>query len=67
MRVCLQEARLAECERMLVAMDIAMWMNDGSVAVQAVVTCYGLLAPLIFHQITCHPVVQVCKTHPLKF
>ncbi len=66
MCVCLQEARLAECERMLVAMDIAMWMNDGSVAVQAVVTCYGLLAPLIFQQITCHPVVQVCKTHLLE-
>ncbi|KAM9348845.1 cilia- and flagella-associated protein 54 [Symphorus nematophorus] len=56
-----QEARLAECERMLVAMDLAMWLNDGSAAVQAVVSCYGLLAPLIFHQITCDPVVQVLK------
>eukprot|EP00064_Thunnus_orientalis_P016483 superscaffoldBa00003282_g16549 len=54
-----QEARLAECERMLVAMDLAMWLNDGSAALQAVVSCYGLLAPLIFHQITCDPVVQV--------
>lgn len=58
----MQEARLAECERMLVAMDLAMWLNDGSTAVQAVVNCYGLLAPLIFHQIPCDPVVQVCKT-----
>ncbi|XP_070839803.1 cilia- and flagella-associated protein 54 [Chaetodon trifascialis] len=56
-----QEARLVECERMLVAMDLAMWLNDGSAAVQAVVSCYGLLAPLIFHQITCDPVVQVLK------
>ncbi|XP_042355674.1 cilia- and flagella-associated protein 54-like [Plectropomus leopardus] len=56
-----QEARLAECERMLVAMDLAMWLNDGSAAVQAAVNCYGLLAPLIFHQITCDPVVQVLK------
>ncbi|XP_044078247.1 cilia- and flagella-associated protein 54-like [Siniperca chuatsi] len=56
-----QEARLAECERMLVAMDLALWLNDDSAAVQAVVCCYGLLAPLIFHQITCNPVVQVLK------
>lgn len=55
----LQEARLAECERMLVAMDLTMWLNDGSAAIQAVVVCYGLLVPLIFHQITCDPVVQV--------
>uniref|UniRef100_A0AAQ6A3L2 Uncharacterized protein n=1 Tax=Amphiprion ocellaris TaxID=80972 RepID=A0AAQ6A3L2_AMPOC len=53
-----QEARLAECERMLVAMDLAMCLNDDSGAVQAVVSCYGLLAPLIFHQITCDPVVK---------
>ena len=55
----LQEARLAECERMLVAMDLTMWLNDGSAAIQAVVVCYGLLVPLIFHQIACYPVVQV--------
>ncbi|KAI9542427.1 hypothetical protein NQZ68_020774 [Dissostichus eleginoides] len=54
-----QEARLAECERMLVAMDLAMWLNDGCFAVQAAVSCYGLLAPMIFHQITCDQVVQV--------
>ncbi|XP_076025253.1 cilia- and flagella-associated protein 54 [Genypterus blacodes] len=54
-----QEARLAECERMLVAMELAMWLNDGGAAVQAVVACYGLLAPLIFHQIVCDSVVQV--------
>lgn len=57
----MQEARLEECERMLVAMDLAMWLNDNSAALQAVVSCYGLLAPLIFHQIICDPLVQVCK------
>ncbi|KAM9729701.1 cilia- and flagella-associated protein 54 [Menidia menidia] len=56
-----KEARLAECERMLIAIDLAMFLNDGSAAVQAVVTCYELLAPLIFHQITDDPVVQVLK------
>lgn len=55
----MQDARLAECEQMLVAMDLAMWLNDGTAAIQAVVTCYGLLVPLIFHQIICDTVVQV--------
>lgn len=64
--VCVQEARLAECERMLVAMDLAMWLNDGSATLQAVASCYGLLAPLIFHQITCDPVVQVCNTSSIS-
>lgn len=60
----MQEARLAECERMLVAMDLAMYLNDGIAAVQAVVNCYGLLAPLIFHQILCNPAIEVWKkTH----
>ncbi|XP_068186553.1 cilia- and flagella-associated protein 54 [Antennarius striatus] len=56
-----QEARLAECERMLVAMDLAMWMNEGSAAVQVAVNIYGLLVPLIFHQIASDPVIQVLK------
>ncbi|XP_034463390.1 cilia- and flagella-associated protein 54-like [Hippoglossus hippoglossus] len=56
-----QEVRLAECERVLVAMDLAMYLKDGLAAVQAVVSCYGLLAPLTFHQIPCKPVVQVLK------
>ncbi|KAG7217286.1 hypothetical protein INR49_027830 [Caranx melampygus] len=56
-----QEARLAECERMLVAMDLAMYLNNGIAAVQAVVSCYGLLAPLIFHQILCNPAIEVLK------
>ncbi|XP_030009343.1 cilia- and flagella-associated protein 54 [Sphaeramia orbicularis] len=54
-----QDARLAQCERMLVAVDLALWLNDTSAALQAVVNCYGLLAPLIFHQIICDPVIQV--------
>lgn len=57
--MCTQEARVAECERMLVAMDLALWLNDSGAAIQAAVSCYGLLLPLIFHQIPCFPVVQV--------
>lgn len=59
--VCMQEARLEECERMLVAMDVALWLNDGISALQAVVTCYGLLTPLMFHQVKYRPIVEVCK------
>lgn len=61
MGVCMQATRLDECERMLVAMDLAMWLNDGISALQAVVICYGLLTPLIFHQVKCSPVVEVWK------
>ncbi|XP_061558417.1 cilia- and flagella-associated protein 54-like [Phycodurus eques] len=54
-----QEARLAECERLLVAMDLAMWLNDSSSAVQTVGSCYGLLVPFIFHQIPCDPAIKL--------
>ncbi|KAI4876053.1 hypothetical protein NFI96_030101 [Prochilodus magdalenae] len=54
-----QEGRLAECERMLVAIDLALHLNDASAALQAIVSCYGLLAPLIYYQIPSDPVIQV--------
>ncbi|XP_043093869.1 cilia- and flagella-associated protein 54 [Puntigrus tetrazona] len=54
-----QEARLSECERMLVAIDLALHLNDSGGALQAVVTCYGLLTPLIFNQISSEPVIEV--------
>ncbi|XP_057180735.1 cilia- and flagella-associated protein 54-like [Triplophysa rosa] len=54
-----QEARLAECERMLVAIDFSLNINDSSNTLQAVVNCYGLLAPLIYHQIPSELVIEV--------
>ncbi|XP_073695305.1 cilia- and flagella-associated protein 54 [Garra rufa] len=54
-----QEARLAECERMLVAIDLALHLSDSGGALQAVVSCYGLLTPLIFSQIPSEPVIEV--------
>ncbi|XP_007232340.4 cilia- and flagella-associated protein 54 isoform X1 [Astyanax mexicanus] len=54
-----QEDRLAECERMLVAIDMALHLNDSSGALQAIVNCYGLLAPLIYYQIPSDAVIQV--------
>ncbi|XP_035258138.1 cilia- and flagella-associated protein 54 isoform X1 [Anguilla anguilla] len=54
-----QEARLAECERMLVAVDLALRLKEESAALQGVVGCYGLLSPLIYHQIPSESGVQV--------
>ncbi|XP_072529245.1 cilia- and flagella-associated protein 54 [Salminus brasiliensis] len=54
-----QMARLAQCERMLVAIDLALHLNDGSAVLQAVVNCYDLLAPLIYYQIPSDAVIQV--------
>ncbi|GCC32238.1 hypothetical protein chiPu_0010699 [Chiloscyllium punctatum] len=54
-----QLSRLAKCERILVAIELASWINDVNQALQAVVQCYGLLAPLIFHRIPSTPVVQI--------
>ncbi|XP_066523856.1 cilia- and flagella-associated protein 54 isoform X2 [Hoplias malabaricus] len=54
-----QEARLEECESLLVAIELALHLNDASAALQAVVSCYGLLAPLIYYQIPSYTVIQV--------
>uniref|UniRef100_A0A8C3F4F5 Cilia and flagella associated protein 54 n=1 Tax=Chrysemys picta bellii TaxID=8478 RepID=A0A8C3F4F5_CHRPI len=54
-----QVARLAECERMVVAIELSNWLNDANYALQSVVQCYGLLAPIIYHKIASVPVVQI--------
>ncbi|KAM6301684.1 cilia- and flagella-associated protein 54 [Podargus strigoides] len=54
-----QVARLAECERMSVAIELSNWLNDASYTLQSVVQCYGLLAPIIYHKISSVPVVQI--------
>ncbi|XP_074840080.1 cilia- and flagella-associated protein 54 [Carettochelys insculpta] len=54
-----QVARLAECERMIVAIELSNWLNDTNYVLQAVVQCYGLLAPIIYHRIASVPVVQI--------
>lgn len=52
-------ARLQECQRLLLAIQVAGWLNDSALCLQAVVQCYGLLAPLIHQKIPAKPVVQV--------
>ncbi|XP_014635592.1 PREDICTED: cilia- and flagella-associated protein 54 [Ceratotherium simum simum] len=54
-----QIARLKECERVLVALELSNYLNDSSYALQAVTQCYGLLAPIIYHNIVLVPVVQI--------
>ncbi|XP_073413034.1 cilia- and flagella-associated protein 54 isoform X2 [Dendrobates tinctorius] len=54
-----QICRIAECERLLVALDVSTLLSDTSYALQAVVQCYGLIAPLIYHRIPSAAVVQI--------
>jgi len=55
----LQVARLRLCEKLLIAMELAAYLNDTSLLLQAVVQCYGLLAPLLHFKLPAVPVVQV--------
>ncbi|XP_063165398.1 cilia- and flagella-associated protein 54 [Candoia aspera] len=54
-----QVARIAECGRMLVAVELSNWLNDVHYALQSVVNCYGLVAPLIYHKIPSKPIIQI--------
>nr|KAF6494196.1 cilia and flagella associated protein 54 [Rousettus aegyptiacus] len=60
-----QIARLIECERVLVALELSSYLNDSSYTLQAVTQCYGLLAPIIYHNIVLVPVVQVRVFFPV--
>ncbi|XP_052609079.1 cilia- and flagella-associated protein 54 isoform X1 [Peromyscus californicus insignis] len=54
-----QLARLMECENVLVALELSNFLNDANYALQAVTQCYGLLAPIIYHNIVLVPVIQI--------
>lgn len=60
--VPLQKKRLKECEKLFVAIEIAGWLNDYQLCLQAVVQCYGLLVPLLYHRVAIIPVAQVGLT-----
>lgn len=51
--------RVKECEKLLVAMDLAAWLNDTQLIMQAIIQCYGLLAPLIYFNLAYEPICQV--------
>jgi len=59
MLILLQVARFRLCEKLLVAMELAAYLNDTILLLQAVVQCYGLLAPLLHFKLPAVPVVQV--------
>lgn len=46
------------------ALELSNYLNDSSYALQAVTQCYGLLAPIIYHNIVLVPVVQVRVSPP---
>jgi len=54
-----QRERLGLVRRMLAGLEVAAMLNDASLCLQAVVICYGLLAPLIQHSIVTKPLVQI--------
>ncbi|XP_074644089.1 cilia- and flagella-associated protein 54-like [Tubulanus polymorphus] len=56
-----QMSRLRECERMLVAIELAGWLNEANLALQAIVQCYGLTAPLIQFKIPSLAVIQILQ------
>ncbi|XP_044535095.1 cilia- and flagella-associated protein 54 [Gracilinanus agilis] len=56
---CQQVFRLLECQRILVVIELSTYVNNFSYSLQAVVHCYGLLAPLIFHNIVLVPIIQI--------
>ena len=56
----MQLKRLNQAERLLVALELSGWLNEYSLALQAVVQCYGLVSPLIHWKIPAVPLFQVC-------
>lgn len=54
-----QIERVRECEKLLVAIDLAAWLNDGQLIMQAIIQCYGLLAPLIYFNVAHESICQV--------
>lgn len=56
-----QIMRFRCCEKMLVSLELAGWLNDASYALQATVQSYGLLAPILQHKITARYVVEVLQ------
>ncbi|XP_067928992.1 cilia- and flagella-associated protein 54-like [Watersipora subatra] len=54
-----QIERLKECERLVVALELAGWLNEANTALQAAIQCYGLLAPPLYWRLPSVPVIQI--------
>ena len=46
---------------MLTCIDLASWLNDPQIILQAVVQIYGFLAPLIYYNLAYEPLTEVLK------
>ena len=60
-------ARIRECERMLVALQLCGELNDAHLCLQVVVQCYGLLAPILHYKVAALPALQVRSRTPTAF
>ncbi|CAL1546460.1 unnamed protein product [Lymnaea stagnalis] len=56
-----QIQRLHQCECLLIAVELAGFLNEASLALQAVVQMYGLLAPILYHKIPSLAVIQILQ------
>ncbi|XP_069485517.1 cilia- and flagella-associated protein 54 [Ambystoma mexicanum] len=54
-----QVKRIKECGKLLIALELCSWLNDFNYALQAVVQCYGLLVPIVYHKIPSKPVIEI--------
>ena len=54
-----QLLRLAVCERLLLAIELSSGLEEAGLCLQAVVMCYGVLAPLIQNQLIAPPLAKV--------
>ena len=54
-----QLQRLAVCKRLLLAVELSSGLEGAGLCLQAVVMCYGVLAPLIQHQLMAPPLAKV--------
>lgn len=54
-----QLLRLAVCKRLLLAVELSSGLEGAGLCLQAVVMCYGVLAPLIQHQLMAPPLAKV--------
>ncbi|ESO99725.1 hypothetical protein LOTGIDRAFT_238729 [Lottia gigantea] len=52
---------MLECEKLIIAVELAGWLNEANLALQGVIQCYGLLAPLLYHRIPSQSVIKILQ------
>ena len=54
-----QISRIRTCGQILIALEIACWLNDHAYALQSAIYLYGLLTPLVFSKIFYPSIYQI--------